>query len=162
MAERPRGGNTTGPLRRPKTAIRSPRLPTAGAISRFCIKLARSARWRGVGGLLRPFAQMGDDAAVTGGFGRLADVAAVQNQPVVRVNFVMVGHHLIELHLHFERREPGRKPGAVADAEDMRIDRDGRLAERLVEHYVGALAPDAGQRLERFALARHLAAMPLQ
>ena len=41
----------------------------------------------------------------------------------------------------------------------MRVDRNGRLAERHVEHDVRGLAPDAGQRLQRRALSRHLAAI---
>ena len=53
----------------------------------------------------------------------------------------------------------GREAGAVGDPEDMGVDRDGRLAERDVEHDIRGLAPDARQSLERLALARHLAAV---
>jgi hypothetical protein len=52
-----------------------------------------------------------------------------------------------------------RQAGAVGDAEDMRVDRHGRLAERGVEHDVGRLAAHAGQRFQRFAVVRHLASM---
>ncbi|KAG1223040.1 hypothetical protein G6F68_020459 [Rhizopus microsporus] len=44
----------------------------------------------------------------------------------------------------------------------MRIHRHHRLAERRVEHHVGGLAADAGQRLQRIAVTRHFAAMLLQ
>jgi hypothetical protein len=52
-----------------------------------------------------------------------------------------------------------RQPGPVAEAEDMRVDGDGRLAEGRVEHDIGRLAPDTGQRFERRALGGHFAAM---
>ena len=54
---------------------------------------------------------------------------------------------------------PRRQAGAVADAEDVRVDRDRLRAERDVHHHVGGLAADAGQRLQRVAVGRHLAAM---
>ena len=65
----------------------------------------------------------------------------------------------MQLQLDLERVLAGREPGAVADAEDVGVDRDGRLAEGDVEHHVGGLAADAGQRLQRLARVRHLAAM---
>ena len=63
------------------------------------------------------------------------------------------------LHFDIERRLAGREPGAVADAENVRIDRDGRLAESDIEHDVRGLAADAGQRFQRLAIVRDLAAM---
>ena len=48
--------------------------------------------------------------------------------------------------LDLARRPARRQPGAVADAEQMRVDGDGRLAEGDVEHDIGGLAADAGQR----------------
>jgi hypothetical protein len=44
----------------------------------------------------------------------------------------------------------------------MRVHGDGRLAEGDVQHHAGGFAPDAGQLLQRRALVRHLALMPLQ
>jgi len=55
-----------------------------------------------------------------------------------------------------------RKAGAIGDAEDVRVDRDGGLSEGRVQHHVGGLAADAGQGLERFAVPRHPAAMLLE
>ena len=49
---------------------------------------------------------------------------------------------------------PARQSGAIADAEDVGVDRDGRLAEGDVEHHVRGLAADAGQRFERVAVVR--------
>src|SRR6185437_10654738 len=51
---------------------------------------------------------------------------------------------------------------AVADAEDVRVHRDGRLAEHGIEDHVGSLAADARQRFQFFARARYLAAVAFQ
>ena len=48
---------------------------------------------------------------------------------------------------------------AVGDAEYVRVDRDGFLAEGDVEHHIGTLAADTRQRLQRFAAARNFSAM---
>ena len=53
----------------------------------------------------------------------------------------------------------GRESGAVRDAEDVRVDRDGRMTERGVQDHVGGLAADARQRFERFARLGHFAAV---
>ena len=103
--------------------------------------------------LFRPAAQIVDQTFLAQRPPRQAGVAAVQDQPVVGVALVLVGHHLLEVHLDLERRLAGRQPGPVADAEDVRVDRDRRLAERDIEHDICGLAPDAGQRFERLARA---------
>ena len=74
---------------------------------------------------------------------------------------VLGRHDLIKLALHFERRFSDCEAGAIADAEDMRVNRNRRLAEGDVENDVCSLAADAGQCLERLTIAWHLAAMPL-
>ena len=68
-------------------------------------------------------------------------------------------HALVELAFHRQRRLARRQAAAVADPEDMGVDRIGRLAKRHVEHHVGGLAANTGQGLQRLALARHLAAV---
>jgi hypothetical protein len=83
---------------------------------------------------------------------RLADIAAVQDQPVMRVAHVLRRNHAHPAQLDLERRLARRQAGAVGDAEDVRVDGHGRLAEGHVEHDIGGLAPDAGQRLQRFAV----------
>ena len=80
---------------------------------------------------------------------------------MVRVDQVLGGHALHQLQLHRQRVLARRQAGAVADAEDVRVDRHRRLAERHIEHHVGGLAAHAGQGLQRLARARHLAAMLL-
>ena len=57
------------------------------------------------------------------------------------------------------RRLAGRQAEPVADPEDMRVDRHGRLAEGHVEHDIGGLAADARQLGQLVAVARNLAAM---
>ena len=44
----------------------------------------------------------------------------------------------------------------------MRVDREGLLAEGGVEHHVGGLAADAGERLQFLAGARHCAAVAVE
>ncbi len=46
--------------------------------------------------------------------------------------------------LNLVHRLAGREAGAVRDPEDMCVDSDGRLAEGLVQHDIGRLAPHAG------------------
>jgi hypothetical protein len=72
-----------------------------------------------------------------------------------------LGHHLQQPQLDVERCLARGQTGAVADAEDMGVHRDRQLAEGDVQHHVGRLAADAGQRFERFPGARHLAAVLL-
>ena len=96
------------------------------------------------------------------GYACLADVAAVQQQPVMRVEQVFGRHAAQQLLLDLARvRAPG-EPEPMGDAEDVRVDRHRRLAERAVQHDVGGLAPDARQLLQRLAIARHLAAVLLE
>ncbi len=88
-------------------------------------------------------------------------MAAVQDQPVVRVEQVGRRHAPQQPLLDRQRRAPRRQPAAVGDAKDMRVDGDRRLAESDVEDDVGGFAADPGQGLERLAGARHRAAMLL-
>jgi len=54
---------------------------------------------------------------------------------------------LFELGLDLVDRLSWSKPGAVADSKDVRVDRERLLAERGVEHDIGSLAANPGQRL---------------
>jgi hypothetical protein len=104
-------------------------------------------------------ADIGDDAARALGLARLADIAAVQDQPVMGVAHVFGRNDADETLLDLFRRLAGRQAETVADAEDMGVDRHGRLAERHVQHDIGGLAADAGQFRQGVAVVRHLAAM---
>ena len=63
-----------------------------------------------------------------------------------------------ELVLNLQRRFAGRQSDAIAETKNMRIDRDGGLAERRIEDDIGGLATHSRQRLQRRARLRHLAA----
>ncbi len=104
-------------------------------------------------------AEVDHRAAPAFGQPRLAGVAAVQDQPVVRVAAERLRHDLLELGFDLIGVLARREAGAVADAEDVRVDRERLLAERGVEHDIGGLAADAGQRLQLVARPRDLAAV---
>src|SRR6185503_17354362 len=121
-------------------------------------------RWlmtAGDDGFSGPLAEVGNQAPLAQRATRNADIAAVQNQPMVGMEPVLRWHHLIELHLDLEGCLAGRHAGPVTYAEDVGIDRNRGFAEGDVENDVGGLAADAGQRLQRLAHARDLATMLL-
>ena len=60
---------------------------------------------------------------------------------------------------HVSRRFPRRDFRSIRDAEDVCIDRYCGLSENRVEDDVRSFTTDAGQRFERFARARHFAAV---
>ena len=107
--------------------------------------------------LLRKPAHLAHHATPAFGRARLAHVAPVQDQPMMRVAEIPGRRRLGELVLDFARGAARGQPGAIADAKDMSIDRDRRFTEGDVEHDVRGLAPDPGQALERGAVAGHLA-----
>src|SRR3546814_1648166 len=90
-------------------------------------------------------AEVGDRAAPAFGRTSLADVTAVEDQPVMCADAKRRGHLPFELLLDRKHGLSGRKAGAVADAEDMGIDRKGLRPEGAVHHDIRRLAPDAGQ-----------------
>ena len=67
---------------------------------------------------------------------------------MVRVAAERLGDDLLELGFDLVDSLARRETGAVADAKDVRVDRERLLAERGVEHDVGGLAADSGQRLQ--------------
>ena len=78
----------------------------------------------------------------------------------------MVGRHAVlarddgeQVLLDLERGLAAGKPGPVRHPEYMRVDGERGRAEGDVHDHVRRLATDAGQRLERSAIARHLAAV---
>ena len=62
--------------------------------------------------------------------------------------------------LDLARRFARRDGEAVGEAEDVGVDGQRRLAEDGVEHHIRGLAANPGQRLQRLAVARRLAAVP--
>ena len=77
----------------------------------------------------------------------------------MRVPHIFGRYHPDQSLLDLLRRVAGCEAEPVADPEDVRVDRHGRLAECHVEHDIGGLAPDARQFGQQIALVRHLAAM---
>ena len=95
-------------------------------------------------------------------FLRLADVAAVQDEPVVGVEQKFFGHDAHQFIFYFAHVFAGGEVHAVADAKDVGVDGHHGLAEGGVEDDVGGFAADAGQRFEFFARLRHLASVFFQ
>src|SRR5260370_17248139 len=79
----------------------------------------------------------------------------------MRVLLGGVGPALSGAELDGGGRLAGGEAGAVAHAKNMGIDGDRLFAEGDVEDDVRGLASDPGQRLERLAVVRHLAAVQL-
>ena len=69
------------------------------------------------------------------------------------------GDDLLQPVLDRPGRRSRRQAGAVADAEDMGVDGQGRVGEGDVQHHIGGLAADPRQGLEDVAVDRHRAAM---
>src|SRR2546428_3489930 len=112
---------------------------------------------------LRPeFAQIADQAVRTAGLACQADVAPMQDQPMVRVLQVFWRGEFEQPLLDLQRILARSDAGAVGDAKDVRVDRHRRLAECRVEHHVRGLAADAEQALDRFAARGNFAAVMLE
>jgi hypothetical protein len=79
----------------------------------------------------------------------------------MRVAAEGLGNDLLQLCLDLVDVLAWSKAGPIADAKDMRVDRERLLAECRVQNDIGSLAANAGQRLQRFPRARHLAAVLL-
>ncbi len=95
------------------------------------------------------------------GFACLADIAAVQQQPVMRVEQVLRGNDLEQAVLDCARCVAAGKAQAVRDAEDVRVHGHRGQTEGTVEHDVRRLASHARQFLEGLPIRGHAAAMAL-
>src|SRR5437899_12093506 len=91
-------------------------------------------------GLLPILAEVADQALRAARLARDAHIAAVQDQPVMRILLEFRRRELQQPVFHLARILAGRDAGAVGDAEDVRIDCDRRLPERRVQHDVRCLA----------------------
>ena len=95
--------------------------------------------------LFGPTAEIVDQTDLAARLARQACVAAVQDQPVMRMQHEFGWNHLLQPELDFERRVARRQTCSVADPEYMGIHRHGVLAERHVEHDIRRLASRPGQ-----------------
>jgi hypothetical protein len=86
-----------------------------------------------------------------------AGVAAMQDQPVMRVLFEFVRRQAHQALFNFERSFSFGNTSAVGHPEYVSIDRDCRLAESGIQNNIGRFSADAGQGLEFLACTWHLA-----
>src|SRR5262245_34605852 len=110
-------------------------IPTSGSPARYLRHAPKniSRTWSRDGsnipGLTFEFALVADDALRAAGLAREADIAAVQDQPVVRIHQVLGRRELEQLLFHFQRVLARREPGAVGDAENVCVDCHGGRSE---------------------------------
>ena len=78
---------------------------------------------------------------------------------MVGVLHELSGHESQQFLFHLQGRLARGDSGAVTEAEDVGIHRHRRLSEGGVEHHVGGLSSDAGQRLQRLAVGGDLSPM---
>src|SRR5579863_3122864 len=102
-------------------------------------------------GLATILAKIIDDTGGAGRIARLAGVAPVQDQPVMRVLQELARHDLQELILHRPWGLARDEADAVGDTEYVGVHRDGGLPERRIQNDVGGFSADARQTLELFA-----------
>ena len=131
----------------------------AGALLRGRLFVRFSSKFGEPRLLFRGAAEISDGTPLAFRISCLAAVAAEEKQPVVCVEPEFLRHNLQKLFFNFCGGLAFGKARAVADAEDVRVDRNGRLAEGDVENDVGGFAPDARERHQRFEVARDLAAV---
>ena len=81
---------------------------------------------------------------------------------MVGMSQIFLGNRLQEPELDLERSLAGRELQPVGDAEEVRVDGNGRLLEGDVEHDVRRLAADARQGFQRLPLGRNFPAVPLE
>lgn len=112
--------------------------------------------------LLFELAEVLDQAGTAARLAGDAGIAAVENKPVVAVHLKLGGNHLQQLLFNLLDVLTGGKLCPVANAENMRIDRNRRPAEGGIEYHVGGFAPDAGQRFQRGSVLWDFAIMLLQ
>ena len=106
------------------------------------------------------FAQINDDAVRALRRAGLADVAAVQDEPMMSILAVFGRDEFRELVLHDAHRLARCNTCAVGDPEDVRVDRNFGVPEGRVEDHAGGFAADARQRFQLGTCRRHLTAMP--
>src|SRR5690606_29266959 len=91
-----------------------------------------------------------------------ADVAPMQDQPVMGVEQERCRNDFFKLAFDFDYVFTGGDPGAVGNAKDMRINRDRGMPECRVEHHVRRFPSYAGQGLKRFPVFGNPAAVLFQ
>src|SRR6185503_10465470 len=74
---------------------------------------------------------------------RFADLAAMKDQPMGKVNPILARNDLFQVFFHFPRLFLRGQPEAVRKPLHMRIDHDATGdVERIAQDHIGGLAPD--------------------
>ena len=81
---------------------------------------------------------------------------------MVYIQLELGRHHFQQFLFHLINVFAHREAGAIRHPKDVGIDGDGGPAKGGIEHHVGGLATHTGQRFQRLAVLRHLAAMAFQ
>ena len=108
---------------------------------------------------LSPLTKVIDDTLAAFRFARHAGIAAVQDQPVVGVLFVLIGDELQQALFDFQDVFAGRQAGAVGYPEYVGIHGNGGLAESGIEDDVCRFPADPGQFFQCLPVLRHIAGM---
>jgi hypothetical protein len=87
----------------------------------------------------------------------VADPPAVEDQPVAQQRPLALVEERADLGLHLDRVVLRGPPEPPREPPEVRVDRDAGHPERVAEHDVGRLAPDARQRHEVLEPPGHLA-----
>ena len=99
----------------------------------------------------------GEGALGAFGASGLADVAAMQNQPVVCVQKILRGYAFQELLFHLDRILSFCKPCDVADSEDVGINCHGGLSKGDVQYDIGSFAANTWEFFKLLARPGDLA-----
>ena len=86
-------------------------------------------------------------AGRTIGFPRLANIAAMQNQPMMSMEPEFPRHPLFKFQFHIQRGFAGREARPIGNAENMGIHGHGRLTKKDVQNHIGGFSAHAGQGL---------------
>jgi hypothetical protein len=84
----------------------------------------------------------------------------MQDEPMMRVVLELRRHGLFKRHLDLQRRSSRRQSRPVSDAENMRVDGDGRLPEGGIHHHIRCLASHPWKLLQFLSRIGNLSAVP--
>src|SRR5258706_13192160 len=113
-------------------------------------------------GFMAILAKVLDEAGGARRIARLAHVASMQNQPVMRVWEILGRPEFQQLFLDRLYGLAGSQTGAIGDPKYMGVHRDGGFAERGVQNDVGGLSADPRQLLEFLTRRGDRARVPLE
>src|SRR5690606_21252455 len=98
------------------------------------------------------FTKVRNSALRAFGFACYADVAAVQYQPVVSIQQERFRYDLFQFSFDFNYILSGSDARAIGYPENMRVDSNGGVAERGIEHDIGCFTANTRKGFERAAV----------